>query len=91
MLYSLFSFPSLIYRIVVKRSEAITREMNRKLADDKKMSKKEKDERILWKKNEVSVCKVGFSLFSSEIHCKNALDKIEWQYIVILKSSRLSY
>lgn len=36
--------------------------MNRKLADDKKMSKKEKDERILWKKNEVSVCKVEFSI-----------------------------
>ncbi|VDD86317.1 unnamed protein product [Enterobius vermicularis] len=41
------------HKVVVKRSEAITREMNRKLADDKKMSKKEKDERILWKKNEV--------------------------------------
>uniref|UniRef100_A0A914M3H5 Translocon-associated protein subunit gamma n=2 Tax=Meloidogyne TaxID=189290 RepID=A0A914M3H5_MELIC len=27
--------------------------MNRLLADDKKMSKKERDERILWKKNEV--------------------------------------
>lgn len=27
--------------------------MNRLLGDDKKMSKKEKDERILWKKNEV--------------------------------------
>jgi len=29
----------------VKREEAVTREMNRKLAEDKKMSKKEKDER----------------------------------------------
>lgn len=28
--------------------------MTRKLAEDKKMSKKEKDERILWKKNEVA-------------------------------------
>ncbi|VDM97298.1 unnamed protein product [Thelazia callipaeda] len=41
------------HKIVVRRSDAITREMNRKLADEKKMSKKEKDERILWKKNEV--------------------------------------
>lgn len=39
---------------MVKRGDAITREMNRLFADDKKMSKKEKDERILWKKNEVS-------------------------------------
>ncbi len=38
---------------MVKRGEAIAREMNRQLGDDKKMSKKEKDERILWKKNEV--------------------------------------
>lgn len=29
----------------MKREEAVTREMNRKLAEDKKMSKKEKDER----------------------------------------------
>jgi len=29
----------------VKREEAVTREMNKKLAEDKKMSKKEKDER----------------------------------------------
>uniref|UniRef100_A0A0N5ASS8 Translocon-associated protein subunit gamma n=1 Tax=Syphacia muris TaxID=451379 RepID=A0A0N5ASS8_9BILA len=41
------------HKIVVKRGDAIAREMNKKLADDKKMSKKEKDERILWKKNEV--------------------------------------
>lgn len=39
---------------MVKRGDAIAREMNRVLADDKKMSKKEKDERILWKKNEVA-------------------------------------
>ncbi|KHN72358.1 Translocon-associated protein subunit gamma [Toxocara canis] len=41
------------HKVVVKRGDAVAREMNRKLADDKKMSKKEKDERILWKKNEV--------------------------------------
>ncbi len=28
--------------------------MSKKLADDKKISRKEKDERILWKKNEVA-------------------------------------
>jgi len=41
-------------QVAVKREEAVTLEMNRRLADDKKMSKKEKDERILWKKNEVA-------------------------------------
>ena len=40
--------------MAVKREEAVTLEMNKRLADDKKMSKKEKDERILWKKNEVA-------------------------------------
>jgi translocon-associated protein subunit gamma len=29
----------------VKREEAVTREVSKKLAEDKKMSKKEKDER----------------------------------------------
>ena len=33
----------------------MTKEMNAKLADDKKISRKEKDERILWKKNEVNI------------------------------------
>ncbi|KDR23667.1 translocon-associated protein subunit gamma-like [Zootermopsis nevadensis] len=42
------------HKVAVKREEAVTREMTRKLAEDKKMSKKEKDERILWKKNEVA-------------------------------------
>ncbi|XP_044729024.1 translocon-associated protein subunit gamma [Chrysoperla carnea] len=42
------------HKIAVKREDAVTRDMNRKLAEDKKMSKKEKDERILWKKNEVA-------------------------------------
>jgi len=45
---------SLKHKVAVKREEAVTLEMNKKLADDKKMSKKEKDERILWKKNEVA-------------------------------------
>lgn len=42
------------HKIAVKREDAVTREMSRKLSEDKKMSKKEKDERILWKKNEVA-------------------------------------
>ncbi|KAL0268821.1 UNVERIFIED_CONTAM: hypothetical protein PYX00_010634 [Menopon gallinae] len=42
------------HKIAVKREEAVTREMTKKLSEDKKMSKKEKDERILWKKNEVA-------------------------------------
>lgn len=42
------------HKVAVKREDAITREMNKNLADNKKMSKKEKDERILWKKNEVA-------------------------------------
>lgn len=46
----------------MKRGDAIAREMNRQLGDDKKMSKKEKDERILWKKNEVGD-KEAVSLF----------------------------
>ena len=41
------------FRVAVKREAAVTKEMNAKLADDKKISRKEKDERILWKKNEV--------------------------------------
>ncbi|KAK3101473.1 hypothetical protein FSP39_003856 [Pinctada imbricata] len=42
------------HKIAQKRESAVTAEMNKKFADDKKMTKKEKDERILWKKNEVA-------------------------------------
>ena len=42
------------HKIAVKREAAVTKEMNAKLNDDKKISRKEKDERILWKKNEVA-------------------------------------
>ena len=45
---------NIFFRVAVKREAAVTKEMNAKLADDKKISRKEKDERILWKKNEVS-------------------------------------
>jgi translocon-associated protein subunit gamma len=41
-------------QIAVKREPAVAKEMS-KLDTDKKMSRKEKDERILWKKNEVTV------------------------------------
>jgi translocon-associated protein subunit gamma len=44
---------TLKHKVAVKREEAVTREMTQLLADDK-MSRKEKDERILWKKNEVA-------------------------------------
>merc|ERR1712038_621831 len=42
------------HKIAQKREEAVAREVNKKFSDDKRMSKKEKDERILWKKNEVA-------------------------------------
>merc|ERR1712218_446863 len=42
------------HQVAVKREAAVTKEMNAKMADDKKLSRKEKDERILWKKNEVA-------------------------------------
>ena len=38
----------------MKREAAVTKEMSKQLNDDKKISRKEKDERILWKKNEVA-------------------------------------
>ncbi|NXT94078.1 SSRG protein, partial [Anhinga rufa] len=44
------------YRVAQKREDAVSKEVTRKLseADNRKMSRKEKDERILWKKNEVA-------------------------------------
>nr|CAG4642151.1 EOG090X0GZE [Eurycercus lamellatus] len=42
------------HKVAVKREEAINREISKKIAEDKKMNKKEKDERVLWKKNEVA-------------------------------------
>ena len=42
------------HKLAIKREQAVAKEINIKLADDKKVSKKEKDERILWKKNEVT-------------------------------------
>jgi len=52
------------HKIAQKREEAVTREIMRRYADDKKMTKKEKDERILWKKNEVADYEAtNFSIF----------------------------
>merc|ERR1712192_355188 len=49
---------------MLKHKAALTKEMTNKLADDKKISKKEKDERILWKKNEVAEYEATtFSIF----------------------------
>ncbi|XP_055377365.1 translocon-associated protein subunit gamma [Condylostylus longicornis] len=45
---------SLKHKVALKREDAVTREVMRSLADDKKMTRKEKDERVLWKKNEVA-------------------------------------
>merc|ERR1712018_861690 len=42
------------HKIAQKREDAVTREVMKNVSDDKRMSKKEKDERILWKKNEVA-------------------------------------
>ncbi|MFH4975002.1 hypothetical protein AB6A40_001711 [Gnathostoma spinigerum] len=56
------------HKIVVKRSEAVTREINKRFADDKKMTKKERDERILWKNNEVADYEATtFSIFWNNV------------------------
>ncbi|XP_071526334.1 translocon-associated protein subunit gamma-like [Panulirus ornatus] len=52
------------HKVAQKVEDAVTREVMRKLSDDKKMGKKEKDERVLWKKNEVAEAEATtFSLF----------------------------
>ena len=52
------------HKIAVKREAAVTKDMSKKLSDDKKISRKEKDERILWKKNEVAEYEATtFSIF----------------------------
>ncbi|KAK6747499.1 hypothetical protein RB195_000605 [Necator americanus] len=42
------------HQIVMKRGSAVDREINQKYANDKKMSTKEKEERALFRKNEVA-------------------------------------
>merc|ERR1712087_229252 len=57
------------HKVAVKREDAVAQEVMRKLADDKKMTKKEKDERILWKKNEVADYEATtFSIFYNNAH-----------------------
>uniref|UniRef100_A0A8C4N3L7 Translocon-associated protein subunit gamma n=1 Tax=Eptatretus burgeri TaxID=7764 RepID=A0A8C4N3L7_EPTBU len=58
------------HKVAQKREDAISKEVLRKLSemDNKKMSKKEKDERILWKKNEVADFEAtAFSIFYNNI------------------------
>ncbi|XP_046564607.1 translocon-associated protein subunit gamma-like [Haliotis rubra] len=62
------------HKVALKREEAVSRELMKKLADDKKMTKKEKDERILWKKNEVA----DYEATTFSIFYNNAL------YLVLL-------
>ncbi|KAL8581888.1 hypothetical protein ACOMHN_010262 [Nucella lapillus] len=42
------------HKVAVQREEAVTQEVMKQLADDKRTNRKDKDERILWKKNEVA-------------------------------------
>uniref|UniRef100_A0A8C0SR23 Translocon-associated protein subunit gamma n=1 Tax=Canis lupus familiaris TaxID=9615 RepID=A0A8C0SR23_CANLF len=56
------------HKVAQKREDAVSKEVTRKLseADNRKMSRKEKDERILWKKNEVADYEATtFSIFYS--------------------------
>merc|ERR1712008_8997 len=53
------------HKVAVKRVSAVSKDMNKELdSGDKKISRKEKDERILWKKNEVAEYEATtFSIF----------------------------
>ncbi|CAJ0570094.1 unnamed protein product, partial [Mesorhabditis spiculigera] len=42
------------HKLVLKRSQAVEREINKKYADDKKISRKEKEEHVLYRRNEVA-------------------------------------
>merc|ERR1712140_150711 len=53
------------HKIAQKRGDAVSREVMRKVADDKKMTKQEKDERILWKKNEGLIMRLQHSRYST--------------------------
>ena len=54
----------------MKREAAVTKEMSRQLNDDKKISRKEKDERILWKKNEVFTAFIATTVFGNSLISK---------------------
>merc|ERR1711935_1124296 len=53
------------HKVAVKREAAVSKDMNKELdGGDKKISRKEKDERLLWKKNEVAEYEATtFSIF----------------------------
>jgi len=57
------------HKIAQKRGDAVSKEVMRTVADDKKMSKQEKEERILWRKNEVA----DFEATTFSIFYNNAL------------------
>jgi translocon-associated protein subunit gamma len=57
------------HKVAQKRGDAVTKEVMKKVADDKKMSKQEKEERILWRKNEVA----DFEATTFSIFYNNAL------------------
>merc|ERR1712140_105028 len=53
------------HKIAQKRGDAVSREVMRKVADDKKMTKQEKDERILWKKMRSLIMRLQHSRYST--------------------------
>jgi len=57
------------HKVAQKRGDAVSKEVMKKVADDKKMSKQEKEERILWRKNEVA----DFEATTYSIFYNNAL------------------
>ncbi|XP_070493882.1 translocon-associated protein subunit gamma-like [Chironomus tepperi] len=58
---------TLKHKVAMKREDTVTREIAQLLADDK-MSRKEKDERILWKKNEIADFEATvFSIFYNNV------------------------
>jgi len=57
------------HKVAQKRGDAVGKEVMKKVADDKKMSKQEKEERILWRKNEVA----DFEATTYSIFYNNAL------------------
>lgn len=59
---------ALKHKVALKREDAVSREINKLLSDDKK-NRKEKDERTLWKKNEVA----DFEATTFSIFYNNAL------------------
>jgi len=57
------------HKIAQKRGDAVSKEVMKKVADDKRMSKQEKEERVLWRKNEVA----DFEATTYSIFYNNAL------------------